>query len=84
MTLLQSSSSGSILFDDCDILHHRKEIRSVLGYLPQDFRFFEKLKTWEFLDYGAGLAGIRFCHALNHSAKPNAENARNGTKPGST
>lgn len=58
-TLLQSSSSGSILFDDCDILHHRKEIRSVLGYLPQDFRFFEKLKTWEFLDYGAGLAGIR-------------------------
>ncbi len=51
MTLLQSSSSGSILFDDCDILHHRKEIRSVLGYLPQDFRFFEKLKTWEFLDW---------------------------------
>ena len=45
MTLLQSSSSGSILFDDCDILHHRKEIRSVLGYLPQDFRFFEKLKS---------------------------------------
>ena len=29
------------------------------GYLPQDFRFFEKLKTWEFLDYGAGLAGIK-------------------------
>lgn len=30
-----------------------------MGYLPQDFRFFEKLKTWEFLDYGAGLAGIQ-------------------------
>ena len=30
-----------------------------MGYLPQDFRFFEKLKTWEFLDYGAGLAGIK-------------------------
>lgn len=59
MTLLQSSSSGTVLFDDYDILRHRKEIRSVLGYLPQDFRFFEKLKTWEFLDYGAGLAGIR-------------------------
>ena len=34
-------------------------MRSLLGYLPQDFRFFEKLKTWEFLDYGAGLAGIK-------------------------
>lgn len=59
MTLLQSPSSGTILFDDYDILRDRKAIRSVLGYLPQDFRFFEKLKTWEFLDYGAGLTGIR-------------------------
>ncbi|MEG0795124.1 MAG: ABC transporter ATP-binding protein [Odoribacter sp.] len=59
MTLLQHPSSGTILFDDYDILHDRKAIRSILGYLPQDFRFFEKLKVWEFLDYGAGLAGIR-------------------------
>ena len=59
MTLLQNPSSGTILFDDYDILRDRKSIRSILGYLPQDFRFFEKLKTWEFLDYGAGLAGIK-------------------------
>ena len=59
MTLLQNPSSGTILFDDYDILKDRKAIRSVLGYLPQDFRFFEKLKTWEFLDYGASLAGIK-------------------------
>jgi len=30
----------------------------MLGYLPQDFRFFTKLKTCEFLDYAAGLSGI--------------------------
>lgn len=59
MTLLQNPSSGTIFFDDYDILRDRKAIRSILGYLPQDFRFFEKLKTWEFLDYGAGLAGIK-------------------------
>ncbi len=59
MTLMHEASSGTILFDDFDIKKHRKEIRSVLGYLPQDFRFFEKLKTWEFLDYGAGLAGLK-------------------------
>ena len=47
MTLLQNPSSGTIFFDDYDILRDRKAIRSVLGYLPQDFRFFEKLKTWE-------------------------------------
>lgn len=59
MTLLQTATSGTIFFDDYDIAKDRKAIRSVLGYLPQDFRFFEKLKTWEFLDYGAGLAGIK-------------------------
>lgn len=59
MTLLQNPSSGTIFFDDYDILRDRKAIRSILGYLPQDFRFFEKLKTWEFIDYGAGLAGIK-------------------------
>lgn len=58
MTLLQEPTSGTIYFDEYDLRKHRKEIRSLLGYLPQDFHFFEKLKTWEFLDYGAGLAGI--------------------------
>lgn len=51
MTLLQEPTSGTIFFDDYDIAKDRKAIRSLLGYLPQDFRFFEKLKTWEFLDY---------------------------------
>ncbi|MDL2231764.1 ATP-binding cassette domain-containing protein [Porphyromonadaceae bacterium OttesenSCG-928-L07] len=59
MTLLQTASSGTIYFDNYDIKKDRKAIRSMLGYLPQDFRFFEKFKTWEFLDYGAGLAGIK-------------------------
>lgn len=31
----------------------------MLGYLPQDFRFFSSLKTYEFLDYAARLAGIK-------------------------
>ncbi len=59
MTLLQGASSGTIYFDDYDITKDRKAIRSILGYLPQDFRFFEKLKVWEFLDYGAALAGLK-------------------------
>jgi ABC-type multidrug transport system ATPase subunit len=31
----------------------------MLGYLPQDFRFFTSLKTWEFLDYSGALAGLK-------------------------
>jgi ABC-type multidrug transport system ATPase subunit len=56
---LMKPSSGVVLMDGKDIQKHRKELRSILGYLPQDFRFFTSLKTWEFLDYSASLAGLR-------------------------
>ena len=57
VTLLQPST-GEIRVDGLDLMKNRGEIRKMLGYLPQDFRFFSKLKTWEFLDYAAGLSGI--------------------------
>jgi ABC-2 type transport system ATP-binding protein len=56
---LMKPSSGVVLIDGKDIQKHRKELRSMLGYLPQDFRFFTSLKTWEFLDYSGSLAGLR-------------------------
>ncbi len=56
---LMKPSSGSVLVDGKDIQKHRKELRGMLGYLPQDFRFFTALKTWEFLDYSGSLAGMR-------------------------
>ncbi|OFY46512.1 MAG: multidrug ABC transporter ATP-binding protein [Bacteroidetes bacterium RBG_13_44_24] len=56
---LMKPSSGMVLVDGKDIQKHRKEIRSMLGYLPQDFRFFTSLKTWEFLDYSGSLAGMK-------------------------
>lgn len=56
---LMPASEGNVYYDEYDLVKDRKEIRNMLGYLPQDFRFFTKLKTWEFLDYAASLAGIR-------------------------
>jgi ABC-type multidrug transport system ATPase subunit len=52
----QKSTSGTILIDGMDINEHRQKIRPLIGYLPQDFTYFSKLKTWEFLDYAAKLA----------------------------
>ena len=57
VTLMQATS-GQVLVDGKEIGKHRKEIRKMVGYLPQDFRFFAKLKSWEFLDYAARLAGM--------------------------
>lgn len=58
LVTLMKPSSGEVLVNGLDLSKNRKEIRSMLGYLPQDFRFFAKLKTYEFLDYVARLAGI--------------------------
>jgi ABC-type multidrug transport system ATPase subunit len=59
LVTLMKPTSGSVFVDGKDIQEHRKEIRSMLGYLPQDFRFFTALKTWEFLDYSGSLAGMK-------------------------
>lgn len=56
LVTLQQATSGTIRMDGMDINEHRHEIRRLIGYLPQDFTFFSKLKTWEFLDYAAQLA----------------------------
>jgi ABC-type multidrug transport system ATPase subunit len=59
LVTLMKPSSGTVLVDGMDIQEHRKEVRSMLGYLPQDFRFFTSLRTWEFLDYSGSLAGLK-------------------------
>ena len=57
VTLMQPTS-GEVFIDGKDISKYRKEMRQMIGYLPQDFRFFAKLRSWEFLDYAARLAGM--------------------------
>lgn len=59
LVTLMKPSSGKVTIDGLDLVKNRKEIRKILGYLPQDFRFFSKLTTHEFLDYAAQLAGMK-------------------------
>ena len=59
LVTLMKPSHGKVTVNGYDLVKNRKEIRKMLGYLPQDFRFFSKLKTYEFLDYAARLAGMK-------------------------
>ena len=59
LVTLMKPSQGKVMVNDLDLVKNRKEIRKMLGYLPQDFRFFSQLKTYEFLDYAARLAGMK-------------------------
>ena len=58
LVTLMKPTGGKVNVNGFDLMKDRGEIRKMLGYLPQDFRFFTKLKTWEFLDYAADLSGI--------------------------
>ncbi|MEG1616311.1 MAG: ABC transporter ATP-binding protein [Bacteroidales bacterium] len=58
LVALMEPTSGSIEMYGYDLLKQREEARRIIGYLPQDFRFFAGYKTWEFLDYAASLSGI--------------------------
>jgi len=59
LVTLMKPSSGKVFFNDMELSKNRREVRSMLGYLPQDFSFFSKLKTYEFLDYAARLSGMK-------------------------
>ncbi len=58
LVTLMEPSEGEIDVCGYDIRTQRKEVRRILGYLPQDFRFFAKYKVREFLDYAAALSGM--------------------------
>lgn len=59
LVTLMKPSSGQVLVNGKNAANNRAYVRSILGYLPQDFSFFSNLKTYEFLDYAARLAGMK-------------------------
>jgi len=67
LVTLMKPTAGTVDVDGYDLQRDRAKIRSMIGYLPQAFTTFSKLKTAEFLDYAARLAGLR-----KSSARKNA------------
>ena len=58
LVALMEPSSGEVEMYGCNLLKERREVRRILGYLPQDFRFCAKCKVVEYLDYAARLSGM--------------------------
>jgi len=55
---LQEADSGSIFFDDLNVLDNTKEFRQNLGYLPQEFGVYPRITAEQLLDHIATLKGI--------------------------
>lgn len=58
LATLQKPDTGSVQLEDIDVLHNQGEVRKVLGYLPQDFGLYSKVKAHYLLNHFAILKGI--------------------------
>lgn len=58
LATLQEPTSGTIIFNDIDIVGNPQEIRNHLGYLPQEFGVYPNISAYELLDHIAVLKGI--------------------------
>jgi ABC-type multidrug transport system ATPase subunit len=55
---LQTPTSGSIRFDDIDVIANPEALRRTLGYLPQDFGVYPRVSAYDMLDHMAVLKGV--------------------------
>lgn len=55
---LQTPTSGTIRFDDVDVIREPQKLRRTLGYLPQDFGVYPRVSAYDMLDHMAVLKGV--------------------------
>src|SRR3974390_292202 len=58
LATITQPSAGRVVWADADIAKDPDALRTVLGYLPQDFGVYPNLSAIEFLDYLAAVKGI--------------------------
>jgi len=58
LATITQPTEGTIKWDDTDIVKSPDALRSVLGYLPQDFGIYPNLTGLEFLEYMAAIKGM--------------------------
>lgn len=58
LATLQQPDSGQIFFSGIDVLKQPQELRTQLGYLPQDFGVYPKISAIDLLDHLAILKGV--------------------------
>src|SRR5512143_1928074 len=58
LATITTPTAGTILWNGRDVVKDPEALRSVLGYLPQDFGVYPNLSTQEFLEYMAAIKGL--------------------------
>lgn len=58
LATITKPTDGTILWNDVDVVKFPDTMRSILGYLPQDFGVYPNLNAIEFLEYMAAIKGL--------------------------
>jgi len=58
LATITAPTEGTILWNGRDVVKDPEALRSVLGYLPQDFGVYPNLSAQEFLEYMAAIKGM--------------------------
>ncbi len=61
-TLLRPTS-GSIYIGDIEVINNVKQVRSIMGYMPDFFGVYDNLKVDEYLEFYSDVAGIDYREA---------------------
>jgi len=69
LATITQPSSGRVLWNGSDIKQDPDALRTVLGYLPQDFGIYPNLSAREFLEYLAAVKGLDAADARKRIAE---------------
>ena len=75
LATLLKPTEGTAALDGVDVASHPREIRRLMGYMPDFFGVYDRLKAWEYLDFYARCYGFgqkqRLClaRALIHDPR---------------
>src|SRR5258708_38638173 len=58
LATLQDADTGTVRLGEVDVLRDKERVRSLLGYLPQEFGLYPKVSALDLLDHLALLKGI--------------------------
>lgn len=58
LSTITRATEGRVIWNGTDLASNPNELRSVLGYLPQDFGVYPNLNALEFLEYLAAVKGL--------------------------
>lgn len=58
LATLLKPTEGTAALDGVDVVGHPREIRRLMGYMPDFFGVYDRLKAWEYLDFYARCYGF--------------------------